>query len=120
IDAQLIDTVGQFGQRYRLHDLVRLYASETAAREDDAESKALVLDRITDWYVEAANRTLDPPSTGHQPSQAAMSWFAAEHVNVLIVTKTAYEAGDWGRVQQLCEGLRPLLWSQKWWKELEL
>ena len=119
VDAQLLDTTGHFGERYRLHDLIRLYASELAASTDSAEFRTTVLDRISGWYVEAADRTLDPPSTGHQPSQEAMSWFAREHASALVVAKAAHDAGDWDRLQRLCEALRPLLWAQRWWKELE-
>lgn len=119
IDAQLLDTVGQFGQRYRMHDLVQLYAKE-AAHADDGRSGQVVLDRVLDWYIEAAERTLAPPSTGHHPSAEALSWFAREHANALTVTRTAYEAEDWNRVQKLSEALRPLLWYRKRWEELAL
>src|SRR5580692_387225 len=120
VDAQLLDTVGQFGERYRMHDLIRLYASETAASTDSSEVRAAVFDRISGWYVAAANRTLDPPSTGHQPSQEAMSWFVREHASAFFVAEAAHETRDWDRLQQLCEALRPLLWGQRWWKELEI
>jgi len=120
IDAQLLDTVGQFGQRYRMHDLVQLYAREAAVHAEGGQSGQLVLDRVFDWYIEAAERTLAPPSTGHHPSAEALLWFAREHANALTVTRTAYEAEDWNRVQKLSEALRPLLWYRKRWEELAL
>lgn len=120
VDAQLLDTIGQFGERYRLHDLIRLYAGELAASTDSAEFRAGVADRITDWYVAAANRTLDPPSTEHQPSQEAMQWFVLEHASALSVARLAHDAEDWGRLLKLCEAIRPLLWAQQWWQDLEV
>jgi tetratricopeptide (TPR) repeat protein len=120
VHAQLLDTVGPLGQRYRLHDLIKLYASETAISTDSIEFRASLIDKVLGWYVEAATRTLDPPSTGHQPSQAALSWFAREHTNALAVIKAARQAEDWDRVLQLCEALRPLLWYRKRWEELDL
>lgn len=120
IDAQLLDTVGQFGQRYRMHDLVQLYAEEAAAQANDGSSGQLIRGRAFDWYIEAAERTLAPPSTGHHPSAEALSWFAREHANALTVTRAAYEAEEWNRVQKLSEALRPLLWYRKRWEELAL
>jgi tetratricopeptide (TPR) repeat protein len=120
VDAQLIDTIGPFAQRYRLHDLVKLYAREIAVRADSEEFRASLLERVLDWYADAASRTLDPPSAEHQPSEAALSWFAREHANAVAVTRAAYEASDWDRLLRLSEAIRPLLWYRKRWQDLAL
>jgi hypothetical protein len=91
VNAQLIDTIGPLGQRYRPHDLIRLYANETAIRLESPAVLTEVRGRVVSWYVDAAQRTLDPPSTGHQPSPAALSWFTRERANALTVTQVAFK-----------------------------
>jgi len=120
INAQLIETVGQFNRRYRMHDLIRLYAHEKAIAVESRQTIDATRERVLGWYVAASSRTQDPPSTGHQPSSAALAWFAREHTNVLAVTQAAFEARDWSRVQILSESLRPLLWYRKRWDQLRI
>ncbi|MEU0884631.1 BTAD domain-containing putative transcriptional regulator [Lentzea sp. NPDC005914] len=89
--------------RYRMHDLVRLYAGELG---HDAEA----VRRVIDFYVHtafAAERTLDPlrepiaigtPATGCVPlvfpdEAAATGWLTTELPNLLAVQKLAAEHG---------------------------
>src|SRR5262249_15706694 len=66
------------GDRYRFHDLIRLYAYECAQHEELPDRRADCLIRILDWYLaigEAANRILQPsrnrvvPSLRYRPAQ---------------------------------------------------
>jgi NB-ARC domain len=41
--------------RYRMHDLVRLYASDQAMRDQPAASREAALRRLTEYYLEAAS-----------------------------------------------------------------
>lgn len=45
--------------RYRLHDLVRLYARELSQAEDDDPTRAAVIDRLLSWYLTMAERASD-------------------------------------------------------------
>lgn len=101
--------------RYRMHDLVRLYAGELG---QDAEA----VQRVIDFYVHtafAAERTLDPlrepiaigtPARGCVPLEfadeaAATEWLTAELPNLLAVQKLAAEH-DWhAQVWQLAWSL---------------
>ncbi|MCE7006694.1 tetratricopeptide repeat protein [Kibdelosporangium philippinense] len=42
------------GIRYELHDLMRLYAAETAGRDETQENRNAAFRRILDWYFHAA------------------------------------------------------------------
>ncbi|HZM77984.1 MAG TPA: BTAD domain-containing putative transcriptional regulator [Candidatus Limnocylindrales bacterium] len=83
VDAYLVAETSD--GRYRFHELIQLYASECARREDDST----VADRLLDWYLgiaDAANRALDRRrdrvvlTLRHPPSQIP---FAANPQDVL-------------------------------------
>jgi tetratricopeptide (TPR) repeat protein len=64
--------------RYRLHDLLRVYAAERAAAEETEAERLAAIRRLTDWYVhtiDAAARPLAPqrimPPLG-EPSAAVV------------------------------------------------
>ncbi|WP_033433789.1 AfsR/SARP family transcriptional regulator [Saccharothrix syringae] len=91
--------------RYRMHDLVRLYAG---ARPEPGE-RAAALRRLVDFYLHTAvtaDRFLEPhrrpldtaPTVPEHPypvadNAAAMTWFAAEHACVAAAQQTAADHG---------------------------
>lgn len=92
--------------RYRLHDLVRLYAAEQAAHSQSEARRAEALRRLIDFYLHTAfagERLLQPhrePVTlpdaaagchplGFADETTALSWFAAEHANLLAAQRSA-------------------------------
>ncbi|UQU62815.1 tetratricopeptide repeat protein [Couchioplanes caeruleus] len=102
--------------RYRMHDLVRLFAAEQVTG-DDAGRRAAVR-RVLDHYLHtaaAADRLLAPhrdvvapavPGPGVTPEQvpghdAALAWFTAEHAGLLAALRAAADAGSPARVWQL-------------------
>jgi DNA-binding SARP family transcriptional activator/tetratricopeptide (TPR) repeat protein len=95
--------------RYRIHDLVGLYAAEQAQRRPP-EYRATALRRLVEFYVHtavAAERLLDPhqppidvadPAPGHQPEvladeAAALTWFTTEHQQLLAAQHLAQLRG---------------------------
>jgi DNA-binding SARP family transcriptional activator/tetratricopeptide (TPR) repeat protein len=103
--------VGQHAPgRYRMHDLVRLYAGERAHCDKSSAANTAALRRLIDFYVHtafAAERLLDPhrdpigiaiPAKGCAPHEfedetTAMGWLATEFSNLLAVQKLAAEHG---------------------------
>lgn len=100
--------------RYRLHDLIRLYARERAAADQAEDDRAAALRRLIDAYLHTAygaDRHLnplstppdvDPPIVGCRPepladATAALAWFDAEHACLLAAQRTAATQG-WQRV----------------------
>ncbi|MFI6929430.1 BTAD domain-containing putative transcriptional regulator [Streptomyces sp. NPDC050287] len=109
--------------RYRMHDLVRLYAAELAHQQPGQGSEA-ALTRLVDFYVHtayAANRLLDGPNTpfdarlqspvpGCSPlipadAAAALRWFDEEHACLLTVQSLALATGRHPQVWQLAWSL---------------
>ena len=96
------DTAG----RYRMHDLVRQFAVETARRDLTPEDIEAAFCRMIDFYTHTAyeaDHVLDPhrppaelappvPGVHLDPPRAdlaAMAWFDAEHANLLAAQRIA-------------------------------
>ncbi len=106
--------------RYRLHDLVRLYATEQRLRLGAASDPAL--HRLLDHYLETARTAallLDPHREPIPPTQAragvaridlrdrsqALAWFTAEHTVMLAAIDQAAAAGANPHTWQLARTL---------------
>lgn len=106
--------------RYRMHDLVRLYAAELA-RSAEAEPTA-ALRRLVDFYVHTAHAgerlvdphrrplPLDPPVPGCRPlplsgEPAVLAWMRTEHAGLLAIQQCAAEQGWHQAVWQLAWAL---------------
>ncbi|MEE6262477.1 AfsR/SARP family transcriptional regulator [Plantactinospora sonchi] len=104
--------------RYRLHDLVRLYAAERGRAELPAEQRHAALRRLVDFHLHTADTAdrilapvrpripLDPPAPGCVPlapadEAAALAWFDAERVGLLAACETARDNGWDDRTWQL-------------------
>jgi tetratricopeptide (TPR) repeat protein len=92
--------------RYRLHDLLRVYAAERAEADEPTPERADAVSRLLVWYLhtaDAAARVLEPPSwphlnidpeTVHPPVEFttdadAIRWFEAERANLIAATHQA-------------------------------
>jgi len=76
VDARLLDAVT--ADRYRLHDLMRLFARERLAAEDPPAAAARALSRLIDWYV----ATLPDAPAG---------WIDVEVDNVALAVRAALD-----------------------------
>jgi DNA-binding SARP family transcriptional activator/predicted negative regulator of RcsB-dependent stress response len=62
VDAQLLDVAGRdtVGRvRYRMHDLIRLYARERAQHEEPEADRTAALERVFGAWLDLVQRTLD-------------------------------------------------------------
>ncbi|MEU9276197.1 tetratricopeptide repeat protein [Streptomyces sp. NPDC048342] len=95
--AHLIEPGSVWG-RWRLHDLVRLYAQELGLAEDDDRGAALT--RLCTYYqvtAGAADSHLDPDGRGvprFANSVQALAWLDAEHLNLVAMATKADIAVD--------------------------
>ena len=104
----LVEESGQ--DRYRLHDLLRLYAAERSVAEDTDEDRAAARRRVLDWYLHtayAANSAitciprhfaLDAAAEGCVPLtfatiRQALDWCETEHGNLMASIRMAAETG---------------------------
>ncbi len=96
--------------RYRMHDLVRLYASDQAHRDQPPHGRYAALRRLVDFYLHTAYSgerllyghsvpiKLNPPISGAvvhplETAAAAMAWFDKEHLCLLAAQQLAAEQG---------------------------
>ena len=119
--------------RYRTHDLVRLYAAEVAAQHGEERDVATVrlLDHLL-YAVHAADRLVDAqrPALQLPPCHAdvvrtvfddrndALAWLDAEHMTLLGAVTVAVDAGFLTHAWQLPRLLMPFLDRRGYWQEM--
>lgn len=107
VDTHLLDEPGS--ARYRLHDLIALFAARNCREEESEAERHAALARLLDFYLystDAAEERLRPgrldraaPAAPGTPMRAfedraeALAWLDAEHTNLVPVVRTAVEHG---------------------------
>ncbi|MGJ5748586.1 NB-ARC domain-containing protein [Streptomyces puniciscabiei] len=98
--AHLIETSGSAWGRWRMHDLVRLYATDHL-KQEGREKQIAALSRLLERYrimASAASSHL-APDTGSPPSplftnrETALEWLEHERANLVGTVTTAHETG---------------------------
>jgi DNA-binding SARP family transcriptional activator/tetratricopeptide (TPR) repeat protein len=106
--------------RWRMYDLIRLYATDQAHRDQPEDTREAALRGVTDFYLHTAHtadRLLsshrepidpDPPGAGCRPHPlsdpaAALAWFEAEHPCLLATQHLA-----------AIRGWHPVVWQLAW------
>lgn len=121
LDAHLLEDAPVPG-RYRLHDLLRLYARERVQAEDSDADRAGALRRMLQWYLDiadAAGRLLSPtrhrlpyeapsaPPESVLPTRQSepLAWFDAELPNLVAATQQAADCSFYPIAWQLPDAL---------------
>ncbi len=107
VDAHLLES--PLPDRYRLHDLLRVYAAERALAEEPDQARADAIRRILTWYVhtaEVAALEISPhrtrirlqPAADFRPLSftsldQAFDWYEHERANLVAATRQAEQAG---------------------------
>ncbi|WP_328842887.1 ATP-binding protein [Streptomyces sp. NBC_00258] len=129
-DDHLVDS--ERPGRYHLHDLLRMYARD-AANADPAQEHTEAIDRLTDYYRQAAaaacrHGTAEvhaplPPSgpalalPEHATHQDAVEWMRAEHANLTACALHAAESGRHTQTFRLAATLADFLHHSAHWGE---
>ncbi|MBT2450818.1 tetratricopeptide repeat protein [Streptomyces sp. ISL-43] len=139
VDAQLLQVVGD---RYKLHDLVRLLAVE-CSEGVETDERSVSLRRAFDWYLgqtrtmgarlypgradlceeaggwaQARFADLEGEATGWEsPVRLATRWFEAEQQSLVAVVKQCYASGLDETCWRLTESLVPFFELQSLWSE---
>jgi tetratricopeptide (TPR) repeat protein len=97
--------------RYRFHDLLRVYAAERAETDEPANERAQAVRLLLTWYLQTADATgrvlmprswhvtLEPPQASCQPlvfttHADAVQWCEAERANLVAATQQAANVGE--------------------------
>jgi tetratricopeptide (TPR) repeat protein len=107
VDTHLLESVA--ADRYRFHDLLRVYAAERAEAGVPAGERAAAAARLLGWYMRSAdaaatavaphryNIPLDAagdevPARSFATSEEALAWYDDERANLVAATRQAAES----------------------------
>jgi tetratricopeptide (TPR) repeat protein len=105
-------------QRYRFHDLLRVYAAECAETDESAADRRAATYRLLTWYTQSANAAahaiaphlsripVNLPTSAHTPLTfpdrlTALHWCDSEHANLIAAVSQAVDIGDHAIAWQL-------------------
>jgi len=108
VDVHLLESTGP--DRYKFHDLLRVYSSERAVADLSGPERDAAIGRLLDWYLRTADAAAQVilPHRYHVPLAAspagypplsfattddALAWYDSERVNVVAATRQAAAAG---------------------------
>jgi tetratricopeptide (TPR) repeat protein len=123
--------------RYSWHDLLRVYATELAARVDPADDRRAATGRLLDHYVHSAHVAerlfsphrdpiplpLLPSAPGTRPEQpadfaAAAAWLSAERPVLLAAVRHAAGTGFDTHAWQLAWAVNTFLFRRGHWRDM--
>ncbi|GLZ29821.1 SARP family transcriptional regulator [Lentzea sp. NBRC 105346] len=101
--------------RFRMHDLLRLYATELADTEESAQGRHDALTRLLGWYLGNADRAgsiisppdhprlaeIDESTSDLTTHEEAFGWCTTELPNLVAVSRMALEQGEDGPAWQI-------------------
>ena len=106
VDVHLLESPAP--ERYRFHDLIRLYAAERAEQSEPPELRRAALERMLTWYTvttDVAGHLVYPgrpwlptPDLAVEPepladAEAALAWYHLERANLLAAAESAEASG---------------------------
>jgi DNA-binding SARP family transcriptional activator len=107
VDAHLLESTSP--DRYKFHDLLRVYSSERAVADLSGPVRDAAIGRLLRWYMrtaDAAATAVSPhrynipleaasaePLVGFTAAEDALSWYDTERVNVVTATRQAAASG---------------------------
>ena len=108
VDTHLLESTAP--DRYRFHDLLRVYAAERAEADLFTEERGAAAGRLLGWYMRTADAAAsavsphrynipldaseaDPPPLGFATAEDALAWYDSERVNLVAATRQAAASG---------------------------
>jgi DNA-binding SARP family transcriptional activator len=108
VDVHLLESTSS--DRYKFHDLLRVYSSERAVADLSGPVRDAAVGRLLRWYMrtsDAAGTAVqprryniplgpvgdDPPPLGFTGVDDALSWYDSERVNLVAATRQAASVG---------------------------
>src|SRR5271165_5605385 len=108
VDAHLLESTAP--DRYKFHDLLRVYSSERALADLSAQVRDSAVGRLLRWYMRTADAAAtaqvphrynippdpadgDPPPLSFASAEEALAWYDGESANLVAATRQAAESG---------------------------
>ena len=108
VDARLLES--RSPDRYKFHDLLRVYSSERAVADLSAPDRDAAIGRLLRWYMRTADAAAtaqvphrynvpldsadgDPPPLSFATAEEALAWYDGESPNLVAATRQAAESG---------------------------
>jgi DNA-binding SARP family transcriptional activator len=107
VDAHLLESKSP--DRYKFHDLLRVYSSERAVADLPEQTRNAAIARLLEWYMrtaDAAGTAVSPdrydiplvpggaaPPLSFGTAEEALAWYDGERVNLVAATRQAAESG---------------------------
>jgi DNA-binding SARP family transcriptional activator len=108
VDAHLLESVAP--DRYKFHDLLRVYASERAVADLSTSQRDAAIGRLLGWYMRTADAAAqvilphryqvpleagqaDYPVLSLSGVEEALGWYDSERINVVAATRQAAACG---------------------------
>src|SRR5580692_7551019 len=107
VDAHLLESKSP--DRYKFHDLLRVYSSERAVADLPEQTRNAAIARLLEWYMrtaDAAGTAVAPdrydiplapggaaPPLSFGTAEDALAWYDGERVNLVAATRQAAESG---------------------------
>lgn len=132
--AHLLEETGT--DRYRFHDLLRVYATDCAASQESALDRAAAVKRVLTWHLyttAAAGRAIDPlrqaarAPLGTAPSyceplsfatrEQALAWCEEEYLNLIAAVRQASEVDEYEIAWKLPTAMWDFFMLRKPWDD---
>jgi DNA-binding SARP family transcriptional activator len=109
VDTHLLESTSP--DRYKFHDLLRVYSSERAVADLSAQVRDAAIGRLLGWYMRTADAAAtavaprrynvpmeaptedDAPPLSFATSDEALAWYDGERANLVAATRQAAESG---------------------------
>ena len=108
VDAHLLESTSP--DRYKFHDLLRVYSSERAVADLSAQVRDAAVGRLLGWYMRTADAAAtvvsphrynvpldaapdDPAPLSFVTAENALAWYDRERVNIVAATRQASQCG---------------------------
>jgi DNA-binding SARP family transcriptional activator len=132
VDVNLLESPGP--DRYRFHDLLRVYAIERAEDEEPDATRGEAVARLLRWYLESASAASDtvsplryqvpdePAAGGYPPIAFAtaddvFAWYDDERANIVAATRQSAAAGLHAIAWRLPPTLFPVFSRRSSWAD---
>ena len=107
VDAHLLES--RSPDRYKFHDLLRVYSSERAVADLSEQDRDAAIGRLLRWYMRTADAAAtaqvphrvnipldpadgDPPPLSFASAEEALAWYDGESANLVAATRQAAES----------------------------